>query len=238
MPDIMIDAADQGRFSAYLAEPTGTGTAPGMLVIQEIFGVNPNVRAICDEYASNGYVALAPDLFWRQEPGVQLDSSTKEGWDRAFQFYQGFSEAKGVEDLIAALAWLRCNPRANGPRVNGKVGAVGYCLGGKLAYLMATRSDADAVVGYYGVGIEGSIGEAGAITKPLMLHIAEKDGFCPPEAQRKVRDGLAPITHVTIHSYPGVDHAFARKGGDHYDAAAATLADDRTAQFFSKNLKG
>ena len=232
MPDIMIDAADHGRFSACLAEPAGQGKAPGMLVIQEIFGVNPNVRAICDDYAKNGYIALAPDLFWRQEPGVQLDSSTKEGWDRAFQFYQGFSETKGVEDLIAALAWL-----GKHPRLNGKIGAVGYCLGGKLAYLMATRSDADAVVGYYGVGIEGSLGEASAITKPLMLHIAEKDGFCPPEAQQKVRNGLAPITHVTVHSYPGVDHAFARKGGDHYDAAAANLADGRTAQFFSENLR-
>lgn len=232
MPDIMIDAADHGRFSAYLAEPADSGTAPGMLVIQEIFGVNPNIRAICDAYAKDGYVALAPDLFWRQEPGVQLDSSTKEGWDRAFQFYQGFSETKGVEDLIAALAWLR-----RYPRLNGKVGAVGFCLGGKLAYLMATRSDADAVVGYYGVGIENSLGEASAITKPLMLHIAEKDGFCPAEAQQKVRDGLAAITHVTVHSYPGVDHAFARKGGDHHDAAAADLADGRTAQFFSRNLK-
>lgn len=232
MPEVMIDAADGGRFSAYIAEPAGTGTAPGLIVIQEIFGVNENIRRLCDEFAAAGYVALAPDLFWRQEPGVQLDSTTQEGWDRAFAFYRGFSETKGTEDLIAALAWLR-----DQPRVGDKVGAVGWCLGGKLAYLMATRSDSDATVGYYGVGIEGSVGEAGAITKPLLLHIAEKDGFCPPEAQIKIRDGLAPITHVTIHTYAGVDHAFARKGGDHYDAAAATLADQRTADFLAANLK-
>src|ERR1700748_889046 len=107
MPDVLIDAADEGQFSAYLAGPAGTGPAPGMIVIQEIFGINGNIRAICDDYAAQGYVALAPDLFWRQEPGVQLDSNTKEGWDRAMQLFQGFSETKGVEDLIAALAWLR-----------------------------------------------------------------------------------------------------------------------------------
>jgi carboxymethylenebutenolidase len=233
MSEVLIDAADGGKFSAYLAEPGGTGKAPGMVVIQEIFGVNDNIRRICDEYARAGYMAIAPDLFWRQEPAVQLDSTTKAGWDRAMQFYQGFSETKGVEDLIATLAWLRKHPR-----VTDRVGDVGYCLGGKLAYLMSTRSDTDASVGYYGVGIEGSIGEAGAITKPLLLHVAEKDGFSSPEAQAKIRAGLTPIVHATIHSYPGMDHAFARKGGEHYDAQSANLADRRTAAFFEKTLKG
>jgi carboxymethylenebutenolidase len=232
MTDVLIDAADGGQFSAYLAEPEGTAKAPGMIVIQEIFGVNANVRAICDDYARDGYLAIAPDLFWRQEPGVQLDSTTKEGWARAMEFFQGFSETKGVEDLIATLAWLRTHPR-----VANKIGDVGYCLGGKLAYLMSTRSDTDASVGYYGVGIEGSIGEAGAITKPLLLHAAEKDGFSSPEALKEIREGLAPIVHATVESYPGVDHAFARKGGEHYDAAAAELADRRTAEFFAKYLK-
>ena len=232
MTDVLIQAADHGRFSAYLAEPKGAGKAPGMIVIQEIFGINGNIRAICDDYAAQGYVAVAPDLFWRQEPGVQLDSNTKDGWDKAMVLFQGFSETKGVEDLIATLAWLRTQPR-----VDGKVGCVGYCLGGKLAYLMATRSDIDSAVGYYGVGIDGSIGEASAITKPLMLHAAEKDGFSSPEALKQIRDGLAPIVHATLHSYPGMDHAFARKGGEHYDAQAAKLADGRTAQFFADNLK-
>jgi carboxymethylenebutenolidase len=232
MTEVLIDAMDEGRFGAYLAEPAGSGKAPGMIVIQEIFGINQNIRAICEAYAAEGYLAIAPDLFWRQEPGVQLDSNTKEGWARAMELFQGFSETKGVEDLIATLAWLRTHPR-----VTDKVGAVGYCLGGKLAYLMATRSDIDAAVGYYGVGIDSSIGEAGAITHPLMLHAAEKDGFSSPEALAKIREGLAPIIHATLHSYPGVDHAFARKGGEHYDADAAELADGRTEKFFTDNLK-
>jgi carboxymethylenebutenolidase len=233
MTDVQIPAADGGAFSAYLAEPKGTGKAPGMIVIQEIFGINANIRAICDEYAVQGYVAIAPDLFWRQTPGVQLDSNTKEGWAEAMKLFQGFSETKGVEDLIATLVWLRRQPR-----VSAKVGCVGYCLGGKLAYLMATRSDIDASVGYYGVAIEGSIGEAAAIAKPLMLHAAEKDGFSSPEALKQVLDGLAPVVHATVHVYAGMDHAFARKGGEHYDAAAAKLADGRTEQFFADTLKG
>jgi carboxymethylenebutenolidase len=232
MTDVLIKAADEGQFGAYLAEPKGTEKTPGMIVIQEIFGINGNVRSICDDYAAQGYIAIAPDLFWREQPGIQLDSTTKEGWARAMELYQGFSETKGVEDLVATLAWLRALPR-----VGGKVGCVGFCLGGKLAYLMATRSDIDAAVGYYGVAIEGSIGEAGAITKPLMLHAAEKDGFSSPEALKQVVDGLASIVHATVHVYPGMDHAFARRGGEHYDAAAAELADGRTETFFSDNLK-
>jgi carboxymethylenebutenolidase len=233
MTEVLIDAADGGRFGAYLAEPAGAAKAPGMLVIQEIFGINQTIREICDNYAEQGYIAIAPDLFWRQEPGLKLDSNSKEGWARAMELFQGFSETKGVEDLIATLAWLRTYPR-----VTGKIGTVGFCLGGKLAYLMSTRSDIDAAVGYYGVGIEGSISEAGAITHPLMLHAAEKDGFSSPEALAKIEDGLEPIVHATVHAYPGVDHAFARKGGEHYDAEAAQLADTRTATFFQENLKG
>jgi carboxymethylenebutenolidase len=233
MSDVTIEAADGRRFGAYLALPHGSFTAPGILVIQEIFGINGTVRAICDDYAARGYLALAPDLFWRQEPGVELDSSTKEGWARAMQLYQGFSETKGTEDLIATLGWLRDHERCS-----GKVGAVGYCLGGKLAYLMATRSDVDASVGYYGVGIDNSLGEATAITKPLLLHIAEEDSFSTPEARQTVKAALAAITHVTIHAYPGAEHAFARQGGDHFDAEAAGLADARTAEFFKRTLGG
>src|SRR5216683_6653631 len=148
MSDVTIRAADGGSFSGYLATPKG-GKGPGILVIQEIFGVNKVMRDIADGYAAQGFTALCPDLFWRQQPGIQLTDQSEAEWKRAFELYQGFNEAKGVGDLIVSLEHLRGLPQSN-----GKVGTVGYCLGGKLAYLMATRSNADANVGYYGVGID------------------------------------------------------------------------------------
>jgi carboxymethylenebutenolidase len=230
MSELTIRAADGGSFSGYLATPK-SGKGPGILVIQEIFGVNKVMRDIADGFAAQGYAALCPDLFWRQEPGIQITDQTKEEWARAFQLYQGFDEAKGVDDLKATLAHLRKLPACT-----GKVGAVGYCLGGKLAYLMATRSDAECTVGYYGVGIDKALDEAGKIARPLMLHIAEQDEYCPPAAQQAIKAALGKNARVTIHSYPGVDHAFARNGGEHYDKAAAESANKRTADFFKQHL--
>jgi carboxymethylenebutenolidase len=231
MSQVTITASDgSGSFSAYLALPA-SGRGPGVIAIQEIFGVNKDMRDKCDQLAAQGYVAICPDLFWRQEPGVDITDQTQAEWDKAFSLYKGFSEARGVDDLISTLDFLRKHEACT-----GKVGSVGYCLGGKLAYLMATRSSADCSVGYYGVGIENQLNEASAITKPLMLHVAEADKFVPPEAQQKIKEALGKITHVTIHSYPGCDHAFARQGGQHYDRAAAELADRRTADFFAQHL--
>lgn len=237
MPDVTIRAADGGSFGAYLATPpatagSGTGRGGGVVLIQEIFGVNKVMRDLADGFARQGYVVLCPDLFWRQEPGIQITDQTEAEWAKAFSLYKGFNEAKGIDDLKATLAHLRKLPACT-----GKVGSVGYCLGGKLAYLMATRSDADCSVGYYGVAIEAALDEANSIKKPLMLHIAEKDEYCPPPAQAKIKDALKGNAHVTIHSYPGVDHAFARLGGQHYDKKSADLANERTAEFFKKNLK-
>jgi carboxymethylenebutenolidase len=231
MPDVTIRAADGGSFSAYLATPSA-GRGPGVVLIQEIFGVNKVMRDLADGFARQGHVVLCPDIFWRQEPGIQITDQTDAEWQKAFSLYKGFNEAKGIDDLKSTLTHLRQLPACT-----GKVGSVGYCLGGKLAYLMATRSDVDASVGYYGVGIEGALDEAKAIKKPLMLHIAEKDQFCPAEAQAKITDALRGNAHVTLHSYAGMDHAFARAGGQHYDKAAADTANQRTAEFFKKNLR-
>lgn len=228
MPE--ITAADGGKFSAYLAKPA-SGKGPGIVVCQEIFGVNKVMRDICDGLAAQGYFAVCPDLFWRQSPGIQLTDQSEEEWQKAFALYKGFDETKGVNDLKATLAYARTVPGCG-----KKVGSIGYCLGGKLAFLMATRSDSDAIVGYYGVGIDAALGEAKNIKKPLMLHIAEKDGFCPPDAQAKIKAGLAGNSHVTIHNYPGMDHAFARLGGAHYNKAAADLANKRSAEFLKQNL--
>ncbi len=230
MPDISIAAQGGGDFSGYLATPA-SGSGPGIVLIQEIFGVNQFMRDTADRLAGDGYMALCPDLFWRQEPNIQLTDQSEAEWQRAFELYQGFDEAKGVDDLIATLDHLRGLEGCS-----AKVGSVGYCLGGKLAYLMATRSSADANVGYYGVGIEAALDEAANISKPLLLHIAEKDQFVPPEAQAQVHEGLDNNPRATIHDYPGVDHAFARAGGEHYDKDAADLANRRTSEFFATHL--
>jgi len=231
MPDITIQSRDGGSFSAYLALPSGGG-GPGLLLIQEIFGVNKVMRDLADGYAQQGYMVVCPDLFWRQEPGIQITDKTEAEWAKAFELFKGFDVDKGVEDLIATLAHLRKLPGAT-----GKAGTVGYCLGGKLAFLMATRSDADCSVSYYGVGIEELLDEAAAITRPLLMHMAEKDRFVPPAAQAKVKERLSQNPNVTIHTYPGQDHAFARLSGEHYDKQAADLANTRTAEFLRKYLQ-
>jgi len=223
-----------GTFSAYVANPKKLEPgrkAAGILVIQEIFGVNQVMRNLCDGYATLGYVAMCPDLFWRQEPGIQITDKTDAEWQRAFELYQGFNEAKGVQDLIASLEHLRRLPNCS-----SKAGSVGYCLGGKLAYLMATRSDADCNVSYYGVGIENALNEASAITKPLLMHIAAEDKFVPKDAQAKIKETVSRNSVVDLHVYPGVDHAFARVGGAHWNEAAAKLANGRTTDFFARHL--
>ncbi len=230
MPDITIEGPD-GPFMAYRADPAG-GSGPAVVVIQEIFGVNAVMREICDRWAERGYIAVCPDIFWRQEPGIQLTDRTEAEWARAFELYQGFDEVAGIRDIQATIAAIRSDAACS-----GKVGTVGFCLGGKLAYLCATRTDADANIGYYGVGIENNLDEAGNISAPTLLHIAEEDGFCPKEAQAQIHAGLDGHDRVVIHDYAGVDHAFARNGGEHYDDAAAQTANDRSAAFFDRHLR-
>ncbi len=236
--EITLDTAD-GKFGAYLATPAGAATAPSadggtpaILVIQEIFGVNQGMRQICDHWAQNGYLALCPDLFWRQEPGVQLTDQTDAEWQRAFAFYNSFDEAKGLMDLKTALQHLRTRVGAR-----GKVGTIGYCLGGRLSFRMACESDADANISYYGVGIDGLLAEGAQVQKPLLMHIAEKDKFSTPEAQEKIMAALSANPRVSLHRYLGVDHAFARPNGIHFDAAAATLANRRSDDFFAAQLQ-
>jgi carboxymethylenebutenolidase len=229
--NIRIKSSPEGEFGAYLAAPA-SGRGPGIVVIQEIFGVNKVMRTVADEFAARGYFALCPDLFWRLEPGVQLTDQTDADWKRAFDLMGRFDADAGIKDIQATIGYLRHTAAG----CTGKVGAVGYCLGGLLAYLTAARTDADACVGYYGVNIQEKLGEAAKIKKPLMLHIAAKDEYVPPEAQKKIVDGLKGNPLVTIHTYAEMNHAFARPGGAHYDKACADLANGRTATFFRQHL--
>jgi carboxymethylenebutenolidase len=232
MTDITINSADGGSFSAYLATPGATPSA-GLVVIQEIFGVNQVMRDYCDSFAAAGYLAICPDLFWRIEPGVQLTDQSEEEWNRAFELMNAFMPdfEKGVGDIQATISHLRGQESCT-----GKVGTVGYCMGGSLAYASSCFTDTDASVGYYPVQIDQSLPLATNISKPLMLHIAEADGFCPPESQAAINAALGPNDHVTLHTYPGVDHAFARASGANYDADAATQANERTRAFLAANL--
>ncbi len=229
--ELKISATDgTGTFSAYVAYPE-IDPAPAVVVIQEIFGVNKNLRDICQKLASEGYIAVCPDLFWRQQPGIDITDQTEAEWKRAFELFNGFNVDKGIDDLKSTLTQARTLPECS-----GKVGTLGYCLGGKLAYLMATRSDADCNIVYYGVGIQDLLGESGNIKKPLLMHIAEKDGFVPADAQQKIAAGLKDNKNVTMFTYAGMDHAFTRIGGKNYNKEAAAQAYVRTEDFLAKNL--
>lgn len=227
--EITIKANDGGEFMGYLSLPEG-GRGPGVVVIQEIFGVNEVMRDITNDMAAQGFVALCPDLFWRQEPGIQITDKTEAEWARAFELFNGFDLEKGVEDLDATIEHLRGMDACT-----GKVGSVGFCLGGRLAFLTATRTKVDAAVGYYGVMLEEHVGEK--LKAPTLLHIATDDGFVPKENQAKVHAALDQNGMASLFDYEGNDHAFARVGGEHYDEAAATLARQRTAEFFASHLR-
>ncbi|MBR7617895.1 dienelactone hydrolase family protein [Phenylobacterium sp. 20VBR1] len=221
---------EDGDFTAYVARPS-KDKAPAIVVIQEIFGVNAVMREIADGLADQGYLAICPDLFWRIEPGIDITDKSEAEWKKAFELFNAFDADAGVKDIAAVIDHIRADPGCS-----GKVGAVGYCLGGLLAFLTATRTDADASVGYYGVGIESRVGEVEKLERPLMLHIAEEDQFVPKEAQAIILQALKNHAQVTAYTYPGCDHAFARHGGEHFDEAAAKLANGRSLTFFQQHL--
>jgi carboxymethylenebutenolidase len=222
---------DDGQFAAYVARPSSP-KAPAIVVIQEIFGVNAVMRGVCDELAAAGFLAVCPDLFWRIEPGVDITDQSEAEWKKAFELYNAFDVDAGVKDIAATIDHVR-----GLAEVNGKVGAVGFCLGGLLAFLTATRTDSDASVAFYGVGIEKHLVEADKLAHPLLMHIAEEDQFVPKEAQALILSQLKNHPQIEIHTYPGRDHAFARIGGEHYDAADAKLANGRTLAFFKQHLE-
>jgi carboxymethylenebutenolidase len=226
--NVTIPTLDDAAMPAYRADPAGAPKA-AIIVIQEIFGVNAGIRRKCDTLAEAGYLAIAPDLFWRMEPGIELDPDVPEQMQRALSIMGDFDQDGGIRDIEAAIRYARAES-------GGKVGAVGYCLGGRLAYMTAARTDVDASVGYYAVGVDGLLDEKHAIARPLMLHIAGEDGFVDKDTQAKMHAGLDDHAKVTLHDYPGEDHGFATEFGNRRSDAAARLADERTAAFFAENL--
>jgi carboxymethylenebutenolidase len=219
-----------GSLPAYLAEPDRAPRG-AIAVIQEIFGINEGIRRKCDHWAELGYIGLAPDLFWRLEPGVELDPDVPEQFERALGLMRRLDQDKAIEDIEAAIR----DVRARLPD-GGRVGAVGYCLGGRLAFMTAARTDVDATVGYYGVMLETLMGERHAIARPLLLHIAGADHFVTPDKQKLIHDGLDDHPKVILHDYPGEDHGFAAEMGKRRSEEAARLADSRTEAFFAEHV--
>lgn len=220
--DIRVRSAD-GEFAAYLATPDApNGVA--VVVLQEIFGVNANIRAIADAFAGAGYIAVAPDLYWRQDANVQLDPATTDGREKAMQLMKGLDRDQAASDAAAALGTVR-------ERFPGLVrsAAVGYCFGGGVAYLMAARGQVDAGISYYGTGIQSMLGEVQGTRGQLLLHIAGNDHLCPPDAQAEIQAAMeAAGDHAMVVIHPAVGHAFARLGGATFDQDAADKANTMT----------
>jgi carboxymethylenebutenolidase len=232
---VRIDTLDgSGGFDAYMAEPASPARG-AIVVIQEIFGVNAGIRRKCDRLAAKGYLALAPDLFWRLEPGIELDPDVESEFKEALDLMGKFDQDQGVKDIEATIRAARARlPAKDGS--GGKVGVVGYCLGGRLAYMTAARTDVDASVGYYAVGLPNILNERNAIARPLLLHIAGADHFVPPDQQQAMHEALDPHPRVTLCDYPGEDHGFASEMGRRRSEQSAQRADTRTEAFFAEHI--
>ena len=231
MDKFSITAADgAGSFDAFLARAPHS-PAGVVVLIQEIFGVNDAMKETARQVADLNYHVLVPDLFWRLQPGVDLTDKTEAEWKQAFDYMNRFDQQKGVDDLKATVAFARTMEGGN-----GKVGTIGYCLGGRLAMMMALQSDADVNVSYYGVALDNLLGELGSLKSPLLLHIADEDRFFPAEGRAKVVEAAKAKPQIHAYVYPNADHAFARPGGEHWQARAATIANGRSAEALAAAL--
>jgi carboxymethylenebutenolidase len=227
---ITIEGRD-GAFGAYIAR-TKTSPAPAVVVLQELFGVNADIRKTCDELAEQGFIAVAPDLFWRQEPGVDLSVTSDADWQHGLRLYQAYDRDAGARDIKDTV-----NVAAKLPGCTGKVAVLGYCLGGLMTFLTAVRYGVDAAVAYHGGDTEKYLGELNGLNAPLLMHLAEEDEFISKAAQAEIKAALAKKPKTTVYSYPGQNHAFSRHGGAHYNAAAAALAHERTSGFLHQELR-
>src|ERR1700726_1094192 len=221
-----------GGLGAYISR-LKAWPAPAVVVLQELFGVNADIRKTCDELAEQGFIAVAPDLFWRQEPGVDLSNVTSEAdWQHGLRLYQAYDRDAGagdVKDTVDAAAKL--------PGCTGRVAVLGYCLGALMVFLTAVRYGIDAAVAYHGGDTEKYLGEVNGLDAPMLMHLAEEDEFISRAAQAKIKTALADKPNATVYSYPGQHHAFARHNGTHYNAAAAALANRRTSEFLHHQLR-
>src|SRR6202789_3480419 len=221
-----------GTFSAYIARP-GTSPASAVVVLQELFGVNADIRQHCDALAQEGFLAVAPELFWRQESGVDLNVTSAADWQHGLRLYQAYDRDAGVNDVKDTVHAVRLLPECN-----GKVALLGYCLGALMVFMTAVRNDGlDAAVWYHGGDTEKYLGEVDGLHAPLLMHLAEEDEFISKAAQAEIKAALARKLNTAVYSYPGQSHAFSRHNGKHYNAAAAHLANGRTSEFLKHELR-
>ncbi len=232
MTTLEIATAAGERFGAYAAFPAGDGPAPGLVLLNEVFGVNRFMRAIADDWAARGFLAVCPKLYWRIDPDFELDPETPGHRDRALATREHFDVDLAVSDTAATVAHLRAMAACN-----GKVATQGYCLGGLLAFLHAARGEADCDISYYGVGIEGYLGEAAGIARPVMLHIGEADPWTPPAVRDATREALAAHAAAEIYTYADTDHAFAREGAVTEVTAMKELANRRSEAMLDRVLR-
>ncbi len=227
---ITIEGRD-GAFGAYVARPKAL-PAPAVVVLHEVFGVNADIRKTCDDLAEQDFIAVAPDLFWRQEPGVDLSVTSELDWQHGLRLYQAYDRDAGARDVKDTVNFV-----AKLPECSGKAAVLGYCLGGLMTFLTAVRYGADAAVVYHGGDTEKYLSEVNGLHAPLLMHLAEEDEFISKAAQAEIKTALAKKTNATVYSYPGQHHAFARHNGAHYNAAAAALANGRTSEFLNQKLR-
>ena len=214
-------AAPGGGFDCYLSV-TGAGRHPGLVVCSEVFGVNSHMRSVADRFADAGFAVLVPDLFWRIEPNLEIPYDAA-GLKRGSEILAAFDMDQGAKDLGLALQALRQRPECT-----GKAGVVGFCVGGALAYLAATRLGADAAVSYYGKGIEERLAEGARLVCPLMLHFGGADRFIPEAVVDRIEQALAGKGNVQVFRYPGVDHGFNSEDRKAYNPGVAATAMKRT----------
>jgi len=222
-------ASPNGSFQAYLAVPH-IGKGPGIILLQEIFGVNEHIRAVADQYAADGYVVLVPDLFWREGAHIELGYE-EAGWKRALELMQATDNEHALEDITATVAALRARPE-----VEGKIASIGYCFGGRLSYRTAAAGLVDAAIAYYGGGIQNQLSLADQIKVPLLMHFGGQDSHIPPEAVQQIAQCFEDREEVEIHIYPGAEHGFNCTHRSSYHQRAATQAHGNSLIFLSENL--
>jgi carboxymethylenebutenolidase len=231
MKDHITVKGHDGTFTAYIARPEEL-PAPAVIVLQELFGVNADIREKSDELAEQGFIAVAPELFWRQEPGVDLSVRSEPDWQHGLRLYQAYDRDAGVRDIEDTADTV-----AKMPECTGKIAVLGYCLGALMTFLTAVRYRVDAAVAYHGGDTEKYLGEVDGLHAPLLMHLGEEDEFISKPAQAQIKAALAKKPNATVYSYPGQWHAFTRINGAHFNAAAAALANGRTSEFLNQQLR-